>query len=65
MLANYFSIGMSGPIWPDLASVRTRAELVPGGFRVNGTKVWTSGAHHNHYCIALRTSASTATATRA
>jgi alkylation response protein AidB-like acyl-CoA dehydrogenase len=33
--------------------VRTRAEPVPGGFRVNGTKVWTSGAHHNHYCIAL------------
>ena len=37
----------------DLASVRTRAEPVPGGFRVNGTKVWTSGAHRNHYCIAL------------
>src|SRR5580704_6810427 len=32
---------------------RTRPEPVPGGFRVNGTKVWTSGAHHNHYCIAL------------
>jgi alkylation response protein AidB-like acyl-CoA dehydrogenase len=23
------------------------------GFRVNGTKIWTSGAHRNHYCIAL------------
>ena len=33
--------------------MRTRAEPVPGGFRVNGTKVWTSGAHRNHYCIAL------------
>jgi len=30
-----------------------RAEPVPGGFRVNGTKVWTSGAHRNNYCIAL------------
>src|SRR5580704_10020364 len=50
----YFSIGMSEPdSGSDLASVRTRAEPVPGGFRVNGTKVWTSGAHHNHYCIAL------------
>ncbi len=26
---------------------------MPGGFRVNGTKVWTSGAHRNHYCITL------------
>ena len=50
----YFSIGMSEPdSGSDLASVRTRAEPIQGGFRVNGTKVWTSGAHHNHYCIAL------------
>jgi len=50
----YFSIGMSEPdSGSDLASVRTRAEPVPGGFRVNGTKVWTSGAHRNNYCIAL------------
>src|SRR6267154_464326 len=50
----YFSIGMSEPdSGSDLASVRTRAEPVPGGFRVNGTKVWNSGAHHNHYCITL------------
>ena len=50
----FFSIGMSEPdSGSDLASVRTRAEPVPGGFRVNGTKVWTSGAHRNHYCIAL------------
>jgi alkylation response protein AidB-like acyl-CoA dehydrogenase len=37
----------------DLASLRTRAEPVGDGFRVNGTKIWTSGAHRNHYCIAL------------
>ena len=49
-----FCIGLSEPdSGSDLASVRTRAEPVQGGFRVNGTKVWTSGAHHNHYCITL------------
>jgi alkylation response protein AidB-like acyl-CoA dehydrogenase len=43
---HYFCIGMSEPdSGSDLASVRTRAVPVPGGFRVNGTKVWTSHAH--------------------
>jgi acyl-CoA dehydrogenase len=37
----------------DLASVRTRAEPVEGGWRVNGTKVWTSNAHAAHYLTAL------------
>lgn len=56
---SYFCIGMSEPdSGSDLASVRTRAEAVDGGFRVNGTKLWTSGAHRCHYMIALcRTSA--------
>lgn len=56
---SYFCIGMSEPdSGSDLASVRTRAEAVEGGFRVNGTKLWTSGAHRCHYMIALcRTSA--------
>ncbi|MFO1161269.1 MAG: acyl-CoA dehydrogenase family protein [Reyranellaceae bacterium] len=50
----FICIGMSEPdAGSDLASVRTRAEPVPGGFRVNGTKIWTSGAHRSHYCIAL------------
>ncbi|MFO1085070.1 MAG: acyl-CoA dehydrogenase family protein [Reyranellaceae bacterium] len=50
----FICIGMSEPdAGSDLASVRTRAEAVPGGFRVNGTKIWTSGAHRSHYCIAL------------
>lgn len=35
----------------DLASVRTRALPVEGGFRVNGTKLWTTYAHHAHYMI--------------
>ena len=37
----------------DLASIRTRAERVDGGYRVNGTKVWTSNAHLSDYMIAL------------
>jgi acyl-CoA dehydrogenase len=42
----YFAIGMSEPdAGSDLASVRTRAQKVAGGWTLNGTKVWTSGAH--------------------
>jgi alkylation response protein AidB-like acyl-CoA dehydrogenase len=48
----YFCIGMSEPdSGSDLASVRTRAVPVQGGFVVNGTKLWTSGAHRCHYMI--------------
>src|SRR5262247_166379 len=49
-----FAIGMSEPdSGSDLASIRTRAERVEGGFRVNGTKIWTSNAHLSDYAIAL------------
>ena len=37
----------------DLASIRTRANRTDGGWLVNGTKVWTSGAHLHDYMIAL------------
>ena len=50
----FFCIGMSEPdSGSDLASVRTRAEKVDGGYVVNGTKVWTSGAHKCDYMIGL------------
>jgi alkylation response protein AidB-like acyl-CoA dehydrogenase len=49
-----FCIGMSEPdSGSDLASVRTRALPVEGGFRVNGTKLWTSNAHRSDYMILL------------
>jgi alkylation response protein AidB-like acyl-CoA dehydrogenase len=49
-----FAIGMSEPdSGSDLASVRTRAEKAPGGYRVTGTKIWTSNAHLSEYAIAL------------
>lgn len=42
----WFGIGMSEPdSGSDLASVRSHAVAVDGGWRVNGSKVWTSGAH--------------------
>jgi len=42
----YFAIGMSEPdSGSDLASVRTKATRVDGGWRISGTKLWTSGAH--------------------
>jgi len=37
----------------DLASVRTRASKVDGGWKINGQKVWTTFAHRNHYAIVL------------
>ncbi len=43
----FFAIGMSEPdSGSDLASVRTAARRVDGGWELSGTKVWTSGAHH-------------------
>jgi alkylation response protein AidB-like acyl-CoA dehydrogenase len=47
-----FCIGMSEPdSGSDLAATRTRATPVQGGFLVNGTKLWTSGAHRADYMI--------------
>ncbi len=49
-----FAVGMSEPdSGSDLASIRTRAERTDGGWRLNGSKIWTSYAHVAEYCVAL------------
>lgn len=37
----------------DLASLRTRAEATPGGYRINGQKVWSSHGHMATWCLVL------------
>jgi len=50
----FFCIGMSEPdSGSDLASIRTRARRVDGGWRVTGTKLWTSNSHRSDFVIAL------------
>ena len=50
----FFAIGMSEPdSGSDLASLRTAATKVEGGWKLNGRKIWSSGAHHCHYMIVL------------
>lgn len=49
-----FCIGMSEPdSGSDLASLRTGGTPVDGGWRVNGTKIWTTNAHRVNAMIAL------------
>ena len=51
---SYFSIGMSEPdTGSDLASVRTTAIKEGDQYRINGTKIWTTDAHRNHFIICL------------
>jgi len=50
----FFAIGMSEPeSGSDLAAVRTTATRTEGGWVINGSKIWTSHAHHAHYAITL------------
>jgi acyl-CoA dehydrogenase len=50
----FVSAGLSEPdTGSDLASVRTRATPVAGGWRVTGRKIWTTNAHRNHWILAL------------
>ncbi|HEX5612967.1 MAG TPA: acyl-CoA dehydrogenase family protein [Burkholderiales bacterium] len=49
-----FCIGMSEPnSGSDLFAARTRATPADGGFRIHGTKIWTTGANHADYMIGL------------
>lgn len=49
-----FAIGMSEPdSGSDLASVRTRATRTDGGWLLNGTKIWTSGAAEATHLLGL------------
>ncbi|RFU62812.1 acyl-CoA dehydrogenase [Peribacillus saganii] len=50
----FFAIGLSEPnSGSDLASVSTRARKEGDKWVINGSKIWTSGAHHAHYMITL------------
>lgn len=50
----YFSVGLSEPnSGSDLASLSSSAKKVEGGWLLNGSKIWTSGAHHSHYMVTL------------
>ena len=50
----FFCIGMSEPgAGSDLASVRSRATRTDKGWLLNGHKIWTSGALHADYMVAL------------
>ncbi|WP_417517532.1 acyl-CoA dehydrogenase family protein [Minwuia sp.] len=49
-----FCIGMSEPdSGSDLAATRAKAVKVDGGWKLSGTKVWTSGAHTADWMIGL------------
>jgi alkylation response protein AidB-like acyl-CoA dehydrogenase len=50
----YFCIGMSEPqSGSDLAAVKTKAVRDGAGWRVTGSKLWTTNAHSAHMMIAL------------
>ncbi len=50
----YACIGLSEPgAGSDLAAIRSTARHTPEGWRINGQKVWTSGAHIAHAVLAL------------
>lgn len=49
-----FCIGLSEPdAGSDVANIRCRARREDGGWRVTGTKLWTTNAHHAHFMIGL------------
>lgn len=56
-----FSIGLSEPdAGSDVASIRTAARRTNDGWRINGSKLWTTNAHRANYMIGLFRTASNA-----
>ena len=50
----FFAIGMSEPdSGSDLASVKTKATKTKNGWKLEGRKIWSTGAHLAHYMIVL------------
>ena len=50
----YLAIGMSEDVaGSDLAAAQCRATRTDGGWRITGTKLWTSGAHRAHQMVVL------------
>lgn len=49
-----FAVGYSEPdVGSDVSAVKTRADRIPGGWRVSGTKIWTSLAHEADFLVVL------------
>ena len=50
----FFAIGMSEPdSGSDLASVKTKATKIENGWKLEGRKIWSTGAHIANYMIVL------------
>ena len=50
----FFAIGMSEPdSGSDLASVKTKATKIENGWKLEGRKIWSTGAHLSNYMIVL------------
>ena len=55
-----FAIGMSEPGSGSTVAAKTKATKTDGGWRINGSKIWTTSAQIADYMLALfRTSPST------
>ena len=64
-MENYWCQGFSEPdAGSDLARLRTRAVQDGQSWRINGQKIWTSGAAKAHYCLLLTRTGTVADAHR-